>query len=185
MRFVVASVNVACLALAIQLLAAEKGSKSVDEPVVIEFDDLDFGVNCKDFHPSKIPDRIRNLSGKRIRIRGYMVPPFEDTGIKRFAFEGETRAKPFRPSSGKPMPVHFLDMVVQLRAGDATEFVTGPLLVEGRFRIKEDIHERELLGLFHIDDATVKAVPPRPGFGRVFFWICELMPHVRSFVGIG
>src|SRR5690606_17315611 len=41
--------------------------------------------------PELLPDWLKELDGKRIRIRGFMYPTFQDTGLRSFLLARDTQ----------------------------------------------------------------------------------------------
>jgi hypothetical protein len=78
-----------------------------------------------------VPQSIRALEGKRIRIRGYMYPPFEETGITEFMLCGETKSKGCSWLAGlEYVPIHYL-IDVFLQNGLSVEYGQKPFIVRG------------------------------------------------------
>lgn len=97
------------------------------------------------------PKWLRALEGKRIRISGYMFPPFKETDISEFVLMHELRITNF----GAPIR---LDEVidVRLQKDTTTDFQQNKKLdVEGIFRIAPIIEDGELWGLYEIEDARL------------------------------
>ncbi len=99
----------------------------------------------------KMPGWLRGLSGKKVRIRGYMKPGFSLTGIPRFTFVRDTGLCCFGPK-GK-----IYDLInVTLKAGTTTEYIElRPFDVVGTFRIDLREYDGEIAELYWIDDAAI------------------------------
>ncbi|MBI3861833.1 MAG: hypothetical protein HY290_08045 [Planctomycetia bacterium] len=123
----------------------------------IGFDDLDLMKLIK-MDPvtsdciEKMPAWLRELSGKPVRIRGYMKPSGITEGIPQFVFVRSTELCCFGPK-GK---VYHL-IAVTLKEGTTTDYIElKPFDVAGKFRIeKVELDEGLVYLLYHIDDAVI------------------------------
>lgn len=99
----------------------------------------------------KMPGWLRDLNGKKVRIRGYMKPGFSLTGIPRFTFVRDTGLCCFGPK-GK-----IYDLInVTLKEGTTTEYIElRPFDVVGTFRIDLREYDGEIAELYWIDDAAI------------------------------
>lgn len=124
----------------------------------VGFDDLDLlkilrmdpvTPDCKD----KMPAWLQGLSGKPVRIRGYMKPGLLVTGIPQFLLVRDTGLCCFGPK-GK-----IYDMIaVTLKPGTTTDYIElRPFDVVGTFRIEVVTLEDDgtIFGLYYIDDAQI------------------------------
>jgi len=127
----------------------------------ITFDDLDLykllamdpvTEDCVE----KMPPWLRDLSGKKVRIRGYMKPGLLTEGIPQFVFVRDTGLCCFGPK-GK---VH--DMInVSLRKGLTTRYIElTPFDVEGTFQIELFTLDDMIAGLYHMQDAVILPIRP-------------------------
>ena len=95
--------------------------------VLITFDDLELKME-KDsvFDPSLLTGRVKELDGRRVRIRGFIYPSImQQTGITKFPLVKNTQCK-FGPGG----IAHHL-IVVEMREGSSTSFTIRPVAVEG------------------------------------------------------
>lgn len=128
-----------------------------DGALRVGFDDLDLlkvirmdpvTPDCKE----KMPGWLRNLDGKRVRIRGFMKPGLLLTGIPQFLFVRDTGLCCFGPK-GK-----VYDMIaVTLKAGTTTDYIElRPFDVVGTFRIEVlELDDGTIFGLYYIDDGVI------------------------------
>lgn len=124
------------------------------------FDDIDLEkvLNTKTLTvdlPNQMPDWLKDLNGKRIRVRGYMHPAsaFTSEGIKRFTFCRDTSACCFGPD-----PTIYYLIQVTMKSGTSTEYVEREAFdVEGTFRIEPIVQERsgQIAEFYHLDDAQI------------------------------
>ena len=100
----------------------------------------------------KMPEWLRQLDGKQVRIRGYMKPSGLSEGIPQFVFVRSTDLCCFGPK-GK---VYHL-IAVKLKDGTTTDYIElKPFDVTGKFRIeKVELDDGLIFLLYHIDDAAI------------------------------
>jgi hypothetical protein len=95
------------------------------------FDDIKFPMEkTEDFAESKLTDRVRELFGKRIRIRGWMYPTPRRKGIKQFVLVRDNMECCFGPGAAL-----FDCILVSMVDGATAEFTIRPIAVEGEFRL--------------------------------------------------
>ena len=97
----------------------------------INFDDLKFDIE-KDapFDKSMWTDRLKKINGKKVKLRGYMLPAsvYQETGIKQFVLVRDNQECCFGPGAA------LYDCVWVEMTGDAdAEFSVRPVTVEGKF----------------------------------------------------
>lgn len=101
--------------------------------------------------PNLMPDWLKNLDGKRVRVRGFMYPPFQETGIRAFVLARDNQICCF----GRNPKIYDL-VEVRLRDGVTTDYIQNrPFDVVGIFRIDAAGEDGELYGLYKLDDAIV------------------------------
>ena len=101
--------------------------------------------------PQKMPSWLKELDGKRIRIRGFMYPHELMEGIEVFALARDNQICCF----GK-LPKIYDVFNVFMREGKTTKYIQGrPFDVEGVFHIDVIEEDGEMLQLYYIDDALV------------------------------
>lgn len=111
----------------------------------------------------KLPDRLRQLEGKRVEMRGYMYAgSFFSRRFDRFAMTVETKEKPIALGFGSPLPLE-LCAVVKLKPGQEAAFTPKPQLVRGVLRVRP-IADGDARLVLVIEDADVKTVSPRPDY---------------------
>lgn len=108
--------------------AAAKDRRAVD----ISFDDLKFERSRMKFDRFQLPEAIRRLNGKRIRIKGYIVPSFEQH-VTTFILISDNMHSTFE----QPLCDRIL---VRMRKGKEVDFETWPIVVAGKFSICEYRH---------------------------------------------
>ncbi len=122
----------------------------------ISYDDLDL-LKVLNMEPVPVdaerhfPDWLRNLDGQRIRVRGFMYPPFEETGIEMFLLARDNQICCF----GRNPKIYDI-MPVTMRDGQTTNYIQNrPFDVVGTFHIRPEQDGNELYQLYLIDDAVV------------------------------
>ena len=99
--------------------------------------------------PEKLPKWLKALDGKRIRVRGFMYPPFQDTGIRGFVLARDNQICCFGRT---PKEYDLVDTF--LRKGVTTDYIQGrPFDVVGTFRIKSEIEK--FTAMYELEDAVV------------------------------
>ncbi|TVP98684.1 MAG: DUF3299 domain-containing protein [Planctomycetaceae bacterium] len=101
----------------------------------ITFDDLKFDIEPDaPYDGSMLTDDIRELDGKVVKLRGYILPStlFRETNIDEFVLVRDNQECCFGPGAAL-----FDCVVVNLVGGVRTDFTTRPVTVTGKFQLKE------------------------------------------------
>ncbi|MFN9373565.1 MAG: hypothetical protein ACK6D3_16920 [Planctomycetaceae bacterium] len=132
--------------------------EGAEQALRITYDDLDL-LKWLQMDPvtpdcvEKMPEWLRGLNGKKVRLRGFMKPHEISTGFRRFIFVKDTGLCCFGPA-GK-----IYDLIqVTLLKGTTTDYIElTPFDVIGTFRIEVAALDdtQEVYELFHIDDARI------------------------------
>ncbi|HEY2881159.1 MAG TPA: DUF3299 domain-containing protein [Pirellulales bacterium] len=97
----------------------------------ITFDAVKFDMKKEaPFERSMITPAIEKLTNKKIRVRGYIYPSFQQTGITDFVLVRDNLQCCFGPSAAL-----YDCIVVKMDAGKTIDFTTRPIAVEGVFSI--------------------------------------------------
>lgn len=128
-----------------------------DGALRVNFDDLDLFKLIK-MDPvtsdcvEKMPEWLKGLNGKKVRVRGFMKPSGVQEGIPQFVFVRSTDLCCFGPK-GK---VYHL-IAVTLKNGITTDYISlTPFDVVGTFRIEiVQLDDGLIFLLYHIDDAAI------------------------------
>lgn len=144
-RYLAAASLAFSLATAGSLFAADK-AKSVS------FDDLAFQMEKGGkFERSMLTPKIEALDGTRISIQGYMLPSFQEDGIKNFVLVRDNKECCYGPGAA------LFDCTLVFMQGDATaKFSIRPMTVEGIFKIEEYKVDGTHMAVFRIDGETTK-----------------------------
>lgn len=139
----------------VKLLIPEKTFKTEgpEKALRVSFDDIDLlkVLNMDpvtEDAPTRMPRWLKELDGKRIRIRGFMFPPFEETNIRGFTLARDNQICCF---GRNPLVYDLVD--VFMRKGETTDYIQNrPFDVIGVFHIGDSIIPGEL---YSLDDAIV------------------------------
>ena len=117
------------------------------------FDDIKFDIEPDaPFERSMLTDEIEALAGKRIRIRGYILPTPQKRGIKQFVLVRDNQECCFGPGAAL-----YDCILVQMTEGNTAEFSIRPVAVEGEFDIREfKGPDGRHLAIFHLDGEKVQ-----------------------------
>ncbi len=152
----------------IKLLVKEKefSKESKHDAWRVTFDDIDLlkilnmepvPLNAEDY----LPKWLTALQGQKIILRGWMFPPDQSDGIRRFMFVRDNQICCF----GRKAKVYD-KLWVKLQKGETSKYIQGrPFDLVGTFKIETWIEDErdektgefvETLGLlYHIEDATI------------------------------
>ena len=104
------------------------------------------------YDPSLLTEQVHQLDGKQIRIRGYILPSFQQTGIKQFVLVRDNMECCFGPGA----LLHDC-ILVEMIAPATTEFTVRPVSVVGTFSVREvKGPDGNYLAIYHLDGKEVK-----------------------------
>ena len=144
--------------LAIQLLIPDKTFRAEKNTsaVRVTYDDIDL-LKILNMEPvpvdavSHFPAWLKELDGTRIRIRGFMMPTLEATGLKAFTMARDNGICCF---VRQPKIYDIIEVV--MADGISSDYIDGkPFDVEGVFRIQPEADETEIYRLYRIENARV------------------------------
>jgi hypothetical protein len=102
-------------------------------PREISFDDIKLEMQKGDpFTRDLLPPRVTALERARVRIRGYILPSFQQSGLTQFVLVRDNQECCFGPGAA----LHDC-VVVRMRPGTSAEFSIRPVAVAGTFRVEE------------------------------------------------
>jgi hypothetical protein len=102
-------------------------------PREISFDDIKFEMEKgAPFTRDLLPERVTSLAGTAIRIRGYILPSFQQTGLTQFVLVRDNQECCFGPGAAL-----YDCIVVRMRPGKTADFSIRPVAVAGTFRLDE------------------------------------------------
>jgi hypothetical protein len=119
----------------------------------VTFDDIKFEIE-KDgkFERSMLTPKIEALAGQPIRIRGYILPTFQQSGIRNFVLVRDNMECCFGPGAAL-----YDCIVVEMAPGTSVEFTTRPVTVEGTFGLREMLDfDGVVRAIYHLDAVSVR-----------------------------
>lgn len=110
-----------------QVALAEEKQPAPGAPKTVTFDDLKFDIPpAARFKPEMLTDAVKDLEGKPIRIRGYMLPTFQQSGIKQFILLMNTQCK-----FGSAKDPVWCNIRVTMDDDQSASFTIRPIELEG------------------------------------------------------
>jgi len=134
--------------------AAERlAGSEASAPRDATFDDVKLDLKKDEpFKKSSLTTKVKELDGKWIKIRGYILPSFQDTGIKQFVLMRDNMECCF----GKGAALHDC-ILVEMLDDATTNFTVRPVTVIGKFTIKEVVDaEGKQLAIYRLDARETK-----------------------------
>lgn len=99
----------------------------------ITFDDIKLGLEKGEpFAADRLTPRVHELDGTRVRIRGYILPSFQQRGLAQFVLVRDNQECCFGPGAA----LHDC-IVVRMEPGKTADFSVRPVAVTGGFRVEE------------------------------------------------
>lgn len=99
----------------------------------ISFDDVKLEMQKGEpFTRERLTQRVTALEGTRVRIRGYILPSFQQSGLTQFVLVRDNMECCFGPGAA----LHDC-VVVRMVPGKTAEFSIRPVAVTGTFRVEE------------------------------------------------
>jgi hypothetical protein len=123
---------------------AAAGNKQYDKT----FDDIRFDIKLDDkFRREMLTEPIEEMFGQRIRIRGFILPTAQKSGLREFVLVRDNQECCFGPGAA------LYDCIfVQMQPGKTAEFSIRPVAVEGTFGFKEIIGpDGRHLAIYHME----------------------------------
>lgn len=117
------------------------------------FDDVKFEMEKGDpFSRDLLPPPVASLDGTRIRIRGYILPSFQQEGITQFVLVRDNMECCFGPGAAL-----YDCIVVRMLPGRSTNFSVRPVAVSGTFHVEELIGpDGKHLAIYSLDGEEVE-----------------------------
>jgi hypothetical protein len=102
-------------------------------PKEITFDDIKLDLEKgAPFRREVLTERVHALDGRRVRIRGYILPSFQQSGLTQFVLVRDNQECCFGPGAA----LHDC-VVVRMQPGRTATFSIRPVAVAGTFRVDE------------------------------------------------
>jgi hypothetical protein len=119
----------------------------------ITFDDIKLDLKKDEpFKPEVLTPAVKKLEGTNVRVRGYMLPSFQESGLKQFVLMRDNMECCFGPGAA----LH--DCIVVEMVGDATaSYSVRPITVEGTFLLREILGPNgKQAAIYHMDGREAK-----------------------------
>ena len=135
---------------AVTAVAAKPRSRA---PREITFDDIKFEMEKgAPFSRDLLPERVTALADTVIRIRGYILPSFQQTGLTQFVLVRDNQECCFGPGAAL-----YDCIVVRMRPGKTADFSIRPVAVAGSFKLEElRAPDGSHLAIYGLDGDEVK-----------------------------
>jgi hypothetical protein len=119
----------------------------------ISFDDVKFEMEKGDpFTRDLLPPAVTALEGQRVRIRGYILPSFQQEGITQFVLVRDNMECCFGPGAAL-----YDCVVVRMLPGRSTSFSVRPVAVTGTFHLEELVGpDKRHLAIYSLDGEQVE-----------------------------
>lgn len=113
-------------------VAVDRAVRPADQIVDTTFDTFKFDIQPDEpFRREMIGAEIEALSGRRIRIRGYILPTPQKRGIKQFVLVRDNQECCFGPGAAL-----YDCVLVNMQPGRTAQFSIRPVTVEGMFAVQ-------------------------------------------------
>jgi hypothetical protein len=129
--------------------AANKSAAARD----ITFDTIKFEMKKEEpFERQMVTPTIEKLTNTKVRLRGYILPSFQQSGLTQFVLVRDNMQCCFGPGAAL-----YDCVVVQMEPGKTAEFTSHPVAVDGVFSIQEIRgSENKCLAIYHLDADRVQ-----------------------------
>ena len=119
----------------------------------ISFDTIKFDIEKgAPFKRDMLTKEIVALEGQLVRIRGYMLPSFQQAGIKKFVLVRDNMECCYGPGAAL-----YDCVIIEMQGSASAEFSVRPLAVEGIFKVSEfKGPDGKHLAIYHIDGRSAK-----------------------------
>ena len=123
------------------------------ETAEITFDTIKFDIaKGQAFEKKMLTKEINELMGRKVRLRGFMLPSFQQTGITQFVLVRDNMECCFGPGAAL-----YDCVVVEMLPGKSADFSIRPIAVEGVFELDEMLDpEGKHLAIYHLDGESVR-----------------------------
>lgn len=131
---------------------APAAGSAADRVLSKTFDDIKFDIEPDaPFSRSMLTDQIEELDGRRVRIRGWILPSARRRGLRSFVLVRDNQECCFGPGAAL-----YDCVLVTMAPGKTAEFSVKPVAVEGRFRIEEFTLGGRTMAVFQMEGERVE-----------------------------
>ncbi len=132
-------------------VAAVANDEGNEEVKGLSFDDIKFEMDKNQpWSMDLITQPILDLKGKRISLRGYILPSTKQSGITTFVLVRDNQECCFGPGAAL-----YDCVLVRLQENHSVEFTVRPVKVEGDFMIKEYKIGGQVMAIYRMKNAVV------------------------------
>lgn len=126
--------------------------KNADDVLYLTFDDVEFEMEKdEDFDRDMLTDDINEMEGKRISIRGFILPNgTRQSGNRKFILVRDNKECCFGPGAAL-----YDCVLVKLRKDHEVDFTVRPVTVEGTFQLKELEIGGRTMAIYRMRNCTV------------------------------
>jgi hypothetical protein len=119
-----------------------------DKPYDKTFDDIRFDMKLEEpFSRELLTDSIEAMFGQRIRIRGFMFPTAQKSGLREFVLVRDNQECCFGKGAALYDCIFF-----EMQPGQSAEYSIRPVAVEGTFGFKEIVGpDGRHLAIYHLE----------------------------------
>lgn len=123
------------------------------KPRDIDFDAIKFDIVKGDpFYRKMLTPEIEKLVDSKIKIRGFILPSFQQTGIKQFVLVRDNMECCFGPGAAL-----YDCIVVDMKPGKTAEYSIRPVTVTGEFAVRELFDpDGKHLAIYHLEADAVQ-----------------------------
>ena len=98
------------------------------------------------YERSKLTPAIEALHGRNVKLRGYILPSFQQSGITQFVLVRQHAMLLW------PREALYDCVVVDMKPGKTTDFTVRPVAVEGTFELRDfKGPDGKYLAIYHLD----------------------------------
>lgn len=126
--------------------------KNTDDVLYLTFDDVEFEMEKdEDFDRDMLTDDINEMEGKRISIRGFILPNgTRQSGNRKFILVRDNKECCFGPGAAL-----YDCVLVKLRKDHEVDFTVRPVTVEGTLQLKELEIGGRTMAIYRMRNCTV------------------------------
>jgi len=106
----------------------------------------------EDFARGKLTATIEELNGRPVKLRGYILPSFQQSGLTQFVLVRDNMECCFGPGAAL-----YDCVVVDMKPGKTTDYTVRPVAVEGTFELRDfKGPDGKFLAIYHLDGEAVR-----------------------------
>lgn len=118
----------------------------------ITFDTIKFEMEKGGaFERSMLTEKIEALAGKKVELRGYILPSFQQEGIKQFVLVRDNMECCFGPGAAL-----YDCVIVDMKPPHTAKYTVRPVTVVGIFNIDVLVQDGETLAIYHLDGESAQ-----------------------------